>query len=55
MYPILDKFNINTYKLDDKPFDVIFFKNLLSEVSCVLIENNIIMNLKKWGGCGKKN
>ena len=28
--------------------------NLLFEVSCVLIDNNINMNLEKWGGCGKK-
>ena len=26
----------------------------LSEVSCVLIDNNINMNLKKWGGRGKR-
>ena len=54
MYPILDKLNINTSKLDDKPLDIIFLKNLLSEVSCVLIDNNININLEKWGGRGKK-
>ena len=55
MYPILDNLKINTSKLDDKPLDIIFLKNLLSEVSCVLINNNINMNLEKWGGRGKKN
>ena len=54
MYSILDKINNNTYNLDDKPLDVIFLKHLLFEVSCVLIDNNINMNLEKWGGCGKK-
>ena len=54
LYPILDKLNINTSKLDDKPLDVISLKNLLSEVSCVLTDNNISMNLEKWGGRGKK-
>ena len=50
MYPILDKLNINTSNLDDKPLDLIFLKNLLSEVSCVLIYNNININLEEWGG-----
>ena len=54
MYPILDKLDINTSKLDDKPLDITFLKNLLSEVSCVLIDNNINMNLEKWDGLGKK-
>ena len=54
IYPILDKFNSNTSKLDDTPLDVRFLKNLLSEVSCILIDNNINMNLEKWGGRGKK-
>ena len=40
--------------LDDKPLDVIYLKNLLSEVSCVLTDNNISMNLEKWVGRGKK-
>ena len=44
MYPILDKFNTKTSKLDDKPLDAIFLKNLLSEVSCVLIDNNMNIN-----------
>ena len=34
-YPILDKININTFELDDEPLNVIYLKNLLSEVSCV--------------------
>ena len=54
LYPILDELKINTSDLDDKPLDVIYLKNLLSEVSCVLTDNNISMNLEKWGGCGKK-
>ena len=33
--------------------DVIYLKNLLSEVSCILIDNTISMNLEKWGGSGK--
>ena len=44
MYPILDK--LNTSKLDDKHLDVIFKKKLLSEVSYVLIDNNISINLE---------
>ena len=27
---------------------------MLSEVSCVLTDNNISMNLEKWGGRGEK-
>ena len=54
MYPILDKLNINSSNLDDKPLDVIFLKNLLFEVSCVLPDNNINMNLEKWDGRGRK-
>ena len=49
MYHNLDKLNIGTSKFDNKPLHVIFLKNLLSEVSCVLIDNNINMNLEKWG------
>ena len=55
LYPILDELKINTSDLDDKPLDVIYLKNLLSEVSCVLTDNNISMNLEKWGGHGKNN
>ena len=55
MYPILDKRNTSTSKLDDKPLDVIFLKIFFSEVSCVLIDNNINMNLEKRGGRRKKN
>ena len=52
MYPILDMLNINTSNLDHKPFDLIFLKNLLSEVSCLLIDNNI--NIREWGSREKK-
>ena len=52
--PILNSLNINNFNLKHKPFDVIILKILLSEVSCVLTENNIYMNVEKWGGCGKK-
>ena len=54
LYPILNSLNINTSKFNDKPLDIIFFNNLLSEVSCVLRDNNININLEKWGGRGKK-
>ena len=47
MYPILEKLNINSSNLNDKPLDVIFLKNILFEVSCVLPDNNINMNLEK--------
>ena len=55
MYPILDKLNITTSKLDDKALGVIFSKNFLSEVNYVLTDNNINMNLEKWSGRGNKN
>ena len=45
LYPILDKLNINTSDLENKNLDVIYLKNLLSEVSCVLTDNNISLNL----------
>ena len=50
LYSMLDKLKINTANLDVKHLDVIYLKNLLSEVSCVLIDNNITLNLEKWGG-----
>ena len=55
IYPILDWLKINISNLDDKPFDVIFLKIFLSEVSCVLADNNINMALEKRGGREKKN
>ena len=54
LYYILDQLNIKTSKLDDKSLNVIYLKNLLSEVSCVLTDNKIDVNLEKWGGRGKK-
>ena len=54
LYPILDKLNIDISDLDNKDFDVIYLKNLLSEVCSVLTDNNIDMNLEKWGGRGNK-
>ena len=54
LYPIVDKLNINTSKLDDKPLDVIYSKNSLSEVSCVLTDDNISMYFEKGGGRKKK-
>ena len=54
VYLILNSQNINTSKLDDKPLDTIFLKNLLSEDSDVLTDNNINMNLEKWDGHGRK-
>ena len=33
---------------------MIIKKYVLSEVSCVLTDNNINMNLEQWGGRGKK-
>ena len=54
IHPILDSLNIYTSNLNDKSFDAIFLKRVLSEVNCVLIDNNININLEKWGGRGKK-
>ena len=54
LYPTLDKLNINTSDLDSNPVDVIYLKNLLSEVCSVLKDNNIDMDLEKWGGRGNK-
>ena len=55
IYSILDSLKINTSNLNDKYFDAIVLNNLLSKVSCVLIDNKINMNVEKWGGRGKKN
>ena len=52
-YPTLD-YNINTSTLKDNPLDIVYLKNLLSEVSCVVKDNNINTYLEKWGGRGKK-
>ena len=54
LYPIFDKLYTNNSKLDDKHLDVISLKNLLSEVSCVLTDNNTSLNLEKWSGRGNK-
>ena len=53
-HPILDSLNIYTSNLNDKSFDAIFLKHVSSEVNCVLIDNNININLEKWGGRRKK-
>ena len=54
LYPILDSLDINTSNLVDDHLNDLFLKNLLSEVSCVPTDNNININLEKWGGRGKK-
>ena len=54
-YPILDPNNINTSNLKDKPLDIKHLKNLLSEDSCVLKDNNINIHLENWGGRRKNN
>ena len=54
-YPILDSHNINTSNLKDKPLDIKHLKNLLSEDSCVLKDNNINIHLENWGGRRKNN
>ena len=54
IYPILDSLNINTSNLKHKQVGVILLKIFLSKVSCDLIDNNINMNLEKWGGRGEK-
>ena len=53
-YPILDFHNIDTSNLNDDPLDIMHLKNLLSEVTYVLKDNNINMNLEKWYRRGKK-
>ena len=54
LYPILESLNIDTSDLENKPMIVINLMNLLSEVCSVLKDNNINMNLEKWGGHGNK-
>ena len=54
-YPILDSDNISTSTLKDHPLDTKYLNNLLSEVSCVLKDNDIHIYLEKWGGRGKNN
>ena len=49
IYLILDSLNINTSNLNENSFDVIFLKNLLSEISCILTDNNININFRKVG------
>ena len=34
--------------------DIIYLKNLLSKISCVLKDNDINTYLEKWDGLGKK-
>ena len=53
-YPILDSYNINTSTLKDKRLDIMYLKNLLSVVSCVIKDNDINMHLEKCGGRGNK-
>ena len=52
IYPILDRLKINTSNIDVK--DEIYLKNLSSEVSSVLTDNKITLNLEKWGSRGNK-
>ena len=51
-FPILDSHNINTSTLKDNPSTVTYLKNLLSEISCILKDNDINMYLEKWGDRG---
>ena len=44
LYPILKSLNIITSDLENKHLDVIYLKNVLPEVNCVLTDNNINMN-----------
>ena len=55
LYPILNSLNINTSDLENKQLNVFYLNNLLSEISCFSTDNNISMNLEKWGGRGKNN
>ena len=52
--PVLQSNNINTSTLKDKRLDIMYLKNLLSEVSCVIKDNDINMHLEKCGGRGNK-
>ena len=52
-YHILDSHNINSFTLKEDPLDIVYLKNLLSEVSCVFKDNIINIHLEKWGGRGK--
>ena len=45
--PILNSHNINNSTLKNMPLDLIYLKNLLCEVSCVLRYNGITMPLEK--------
>ena len=45
LYSILNSLNVNTSDVENKQIDVIYLENLLSEVCCILIDNNISMNL----------
>ena len=45
LYSILNSLNVNTSDVENKQIDVIYLENLLSEVCCILTDNNISMNL----------
>ena len=53
-YPLLDSLSIDTSDLETNPLRVIKLKKIMKEVTRVLEDNQISMNIESWGGRGKK-
>ena len=53
-YPLLESLSIGTSNLKNNPLHVIKLKDIMKELTCVLEENRIEMNIVCLGGCGNK-
>ena len=53
-YPVLDSLSIEISDLESNPLRVIKLKNILKEVTSVLEDNGIELNINSWDGCGRK-
>ena len=49
-YPVLDSLSIEISGLESNPLRVIKLKNILKDVTSVLEDNRIELNIDSWGG-----
>ena len=52
-YPVLDSLSIETFDLETNPLRVIKLQNIMKEVTRILKDNEISMDIESWGGRGK--
>ena len=53
-YPILGSSFVVTSNLKNYPMHLIKIKNMMKELTCILEDNEIEMNIECWGGRGNR-